>query len=90
MASLPWPELQRGWLEAPSMVGPVSLHMASLSSRIDGLLYMVSPKAFQQSENTFQCFTKLGAVLLLFFLLVKASHKAILDLRERKIDTTSR
>lgn len=30
------------WLELPGMAKPASLHMASLSGRADGLLYMVS------------------------------------------------
>lgn len=40
-----WSSSQSGWLEWPGMTGLVSLLMASLSSRVDGLLYTVSQRA---------------------------------------------
>lgn len=83
MASLTQLELQLGWLEWPGMARPVSAHTASLSTRVNGLLYMVA-QGSQKSENTsFGASQSLVLCYLCSILLVKTSHKAISELRER-------
>lgn len=50
MFSLTCLELQLVWLKWPRMSGTVSLLMASLLSRIDGLFYTVSQRASKRMK----------------------------------------
>lgn len=79
----------RGGWNGQAMPG-LFLSIQPLSNRMDGHLFIVSQGSQESKSASFRAFQNLVQCYFCSILLVKASHTAIPDSGEKKIDPTSR